>query len=205
MIHEYKTARSVCGFVEFGAWLGVIVSVILILVAIGTATKGGGYEFALAGLVPALIVLIFSFILVILVQMARATMDGSVAAQKSVIQAQKHHEEMLRSLKDAGGKSAGTPSASSPRSTNEKTTAVGSTNDKGNSSPEPTLASLPAAETLRHNGTSITVLNDEFRVFGIPHKSLEEAKAYIDGLDGQPRQENSGRREPTLAAPKGLA
>ena len=60
MIHEYKTGRSVCGFIEFCAWAGVIVSAIMILAALGTSTRGGGYQFALAGVVPALLLLIFS-------------------------------------------------------------------------------------------------------------------------------------------------
>ncbi|MEL7445489.1 MAG: hypothetical protein AAGK02_06715 [Pseudomonadota bacterium] len=99
MIHEYKTGRSVCGFVEFCAWTGVVIAAFTVLAALGTSTRGGGYTLALAGVVPALTLLIFSFILVVLTQMARATMDGSVAAQKNVIQSNKQHDEMMRALR----------------------------------------------------------------------------------------------------------
>lgn len=108
MIHEYKTGRSVCGFIEFCAWAGVVVSAIMILAALGTSTRGGGYQFALAGIVPALLLLIFSFVLVVMVQMARATMDGSVAAQKGVVQGNKQHDELLQALRSYAARASTT-------------------------------------------------------------------------------------------------
>lgn len=93
MIHDYKTARSVCGFVEFCAWAAVLVAALLALLAIGTASSSRGGSFALAGLVPAFSLALAAFIVIVMVQMARATMDGSVAAQENVIQSKSQHAE----------------------------------------------------------------------------------------------------------------
>ena len=194
MIHEYKTGRTVCGFAEFGAWLAVIISVLMILAALGTASKGGGYEFALAALLPAFIVLIVGFILIILTQMARASMDSSVAAQKNVIQTQKHHEEMMRAMRSYSDKSPAVPTSSpalSPESPEQAHEAPGDAVAK------PTVTDVPRAKDIRYNGKLITEFGGQYRVFGIPHDTLEAAKAYIDGLDGKPAEQLTASREPT--------
>lgn len=205
MIHEYKTARSICGFVEFIAWAGVVIAAILVIMAIGTASSARGGSFALVALLPALWLALGSFLIIIIVQMTRATMDGSVAAQKNVIQGQKQHEELMRSLKDLAGRPTGFSQSEPHRATQHKETSeTPDSKDRGQLAARiPTSENQPATETMRHNGMSITVMNGEYRVFGIPHKTLDEAKAYIDGLDDQSTGAGSDRREPTLAAPKG--
>ena len=194
MIHEYKTGRTVCGFAEFLAWLVVIVSVLMILGALGTASKGGGYELALAALLPALIVLIVGIILVVLIQIARAAMDSSVAAQKNVIQTRKHHEEMMRAMRSYSDKSPAVPTRSPALSPESPEQARESSEG---AAAKPSIGDLPAAQSLRYNGKTITHSRGQYRVFGIPHASLEAAKAYIDSLDGSSAEQVTARHEPT--------
>ena len=195
MIHEYRTGRSVCGFVEFGAWLGVIASVIMIITALATATRGGGYEFALAGLVPALLVLIFSFILVVLVQMARATMDGSVAAQKNVIQSNKQHEEMMRALRSYSSR-APAHNAFSPELKPSLADAVPYDGDRpsmtGFETPVDTYQDdlAPALKVtaigpdqLEYKGQTIHKDDGKFRVGELRFADLDRAKKHIERVE----------------------
>lgn len=99
MNHEYQTGRSVCGFVEFIAWIGVVVGGLLFITSIGTAFSSRDGILALLGVAPALTLLMIALLIVILVQMARAGMDGSVAAQKNFIQNEKQHAELLGVLR----------------------------------------------------------------------------------------------------------
>ena len=204
MIHEYRTGRSVCGFVEFCAWAGVVVAAIMVLAALGTSTRGGGYTFALAGVVPALTLLIFSFILVVLTQMARACMDGSVAAQKNVIQNQKHHEETIRALRSYASRSpSGDAQAAGPKPSLADAVAKGADEPVKTSTATAATTTAPKAPTVtEYKGHQIHHEGTKLRVEGVNFSTLESAKTHIDRLVGE--VPGTGRREPVLSAPKGL-
>lgn len=99
MIHEYKTGRSVCGFVEFIAWVGVIAAGIALLVALGTAFDGKEGVFALLAVLPAFSALLSCFLMIVIVQMARAAMDASVASQKMLVESREHHREVMTAMR----------------------------------------------------------------------------------------------------------
>jgi len=205
MIHEYKTGRSVCGFVEFCAWAGVVIAAIMVLAAFGASSRGGSYTLALAGVVPALTVLIFCFILVVLTQMARACMDGSVAAQKNVIEAKKHHDEMLRALRSYATRSPATEAAPQPSLAQaaqhvQKDQPVGR---PAHGAVTTTAVQKPGV--IEHSGHKIVPDGDRYRVHGIGFADLEKAKAHIDSIAVKPEPEPVERREPVVAIPKGLS
>jgi len=189
MIHEYQTGRSVCGFVEFCAWAGVIISGLLVLASFGTASRGGGYSFALAGVVPALSTLLFSFTLIVLTQMARAAMDGSVAAQKNVIQNQKQHEEMMRSFRQLTQQTAGLSDAAKQATQNP-------TAEENNAASEAVEATPSSLSSLANKQETITRRSDgklEYRgqefesegrklvLGGLRFETLDQIKRHIDG------------------------
>ena len=109
-MHEYKTARSVCGFVEFCAWAGVVVAVLIVLMAIA-ASSSRDSTIALVALVPAFSLALASFIVIVMVQMARASMDNSVTAQKQLMQSNTQHQEMLTAIRSLSGRASGVSSS----------------------------------------------------------------------------------------------
>ena len=102
MIHEYQAGRAVCGFVEFVAWIGVVVSGIAMLISLGTSFSIRGGSIALLAIIPTMTALFLCFFVIVTVQMARASMDGSVAAQISVRDSTKQHQEILAALRSYG-------------------------------------------------------------------------------------------------------
>lgn len=195
MIHEYKTGRSVCGFVEFCAWAGVVIAGIMILAAFGAASKDDGSILALAGVVPALTLLIFSFVLVILTQMARATMDGSVASQKAVIQSQKHHDEVLKALRSYATRGNHSDAAA-------QLSLVDTTTAKEKIQPVAQVGSAQSGH-IEYEGHQIHRVGTKLSVEGRNFSTIEGAKNHIDQLLG--KEPIKGRQEPILTAPKGLA
>lgn len=168
MIHDYKTARSICSFVEFCGWAGVVVSGFIALAAIGTASSMRGGSLALVGLVPALELAIACFIVIVVVQMARATMDGSVAAQKNVIQNQKQHEELLRTIMSYGTRNRH----------GDQNQGGASLLDAGTRRPSSNVSRR--RNSLEYKGQLIIEDDQSYRVHGISFATLDLAQRHID-------------------------
>lgn len=224
MIHEYKTGRSICGFIEFLSWVAIIIAAIALVVALTASSSSRGGALALAGLIPSAVVAFFGLICVLFVQMARAAMDGSVAAQKSVIQAQKHHEETLSAMRSyasrvASGDPAARPSlaeAAEAQADNasQPDEAVGEFSGRSKTT-HPNQS-----QVIRYNGHNIMHDGSRFRVHGIGFDDLEKARAHINSiavkvepakpaedpsrLEPAKRPEPTKRLEPVVTVPKGL-
>lgn len=61
------------------------------LITLGTSVSVRGGSIALVAIIPTITALFLCFFVIVMVQMARASMDGSVAAQISVRDSNKQH------------------------------------------------------------------------------------------------------------------
>ena len=187
-MHEYKTARSVCGFVEFCAWAGVVVAILIALMAIAAgSSRGGGV--ALVALVPAFSLALASFIVIVMVQMARASMDNSVTAQKQLMQSNTQHQEMLTAIRSLSGRASGVSSSDT----------LGTVAPDGN---PVTATSAEANSVEMYKGHKLVTENGQHRVHGRPFPSLEKARAHIDSI--AVNDAPTTPRELTVTRPPGL-
>ena len=215
MIHEYKTARSVCGFVEFCAWAGVIFCVIAILISIGTSASVRGGSLALVAVVPIFIGLMLCFFVIVNVQMARASMDGSVAAQITVRDSNKQHQEVLSALRSYGERASSRTSesyASGAPSTGWSDRGPGKPTKDPNR-PTPTgvpIAAAAYAETKKLNNTMVIEYRGD-EILETPSGSftrnrkfedIDDARLYLDRGGSKPAKAQTGLRS---ASPSTLA
>lgn len=219
MIHEYHTGRALCSFLEFLAWIALAVVVVLVVGNMVAASKGGiDALFAFWAAAPLLIGLVVCLLLILFIQLIRAGMDASVAAQKRVIQAEKHHEELLRSLKLLSSDPAALSELAFRAASAELETAREAPSADNAASKKPAMMSeYKDVEIIQEAPSRFVALGQTFR-------SIGDAEVYIDlarnrvgqsthldaGAAGRkvasPRhptdRSHSGRQEPTLSLPR---
>lgn len=208
MIHEYKTTRSICGFVEFLAWLGVGLCVISLLITFGTMVSVEDGVLAIIALGPTLLALLICLMVVIIVQSSRALLDNSVASQKAVIQSAKQHEELMRSFKTLVLHQTSLSERISRAGGGAGAAAVAS-----RAGAVTTAATGDGSGQLEYRGHVIQRDGNKLRVGDRRFAALDHAHAYLDELLGDgpsigvpaiPTAAPEERREPVLTRPAGL-
>ncbi len=204
-MHEYKTARSIFGFMEFCSWALVVVGVIVFLAGFagGRALAGAA---GMVGALPGLLMVFVGILSVMLVQIGRAAVDTAEMTGKllnnsteelAILKAQN-----ARSLAQSGGmaktvetppaavKSAppATPVPSSVRDEQPRERPVAPTPAREAVAPpatneriEPVFSTPASAERkLLHNGKTIRITDDGAFVGMLRFNDVEPAKVFID-------------------------
>lgn len=181
-MHEYKTARTIFGFMEFLSWAVVVIGVI----AAFALANAGGSRFggmmsggaAFGAAMPGIILAIFGLFGVMYVQTGRATVDTAEMTGKML----KNSNEELKLLKAEKRELAERLGSAEPSVAPAKT---GKTIEEATSAPEPTAASAKQEEpapphVTTYKGLSITQAGMGVSVNGQWFKSEDIAKEKID-------------------------
>ncbi|MEM0989684.1 MAG: hypothetical protein AAGK00_12435 [Pseudomonadota bacterium] len=175
------------------------------MASIATAVRGDEGIVALVVVAPSFGALLFCFFMVINVQMARATMDSSVASQTIVRDTRKQHEELMRSFRRLAASAAPASDGaigSDAAGTGETNTAPGLASAH---SARPTTAKTEDGG-LAYRGVAITQESPHrYVALGKAFSTLADAEVYIDfsARSEEPVAVNSGQS--TTSAPEALA
>lgn len=190
-MHEYRTARTIFGFMEFGSWCMVVGGAIMTLAGMaggGSLLGSGG---GLLGAIPGLIIIFFGIFGVMMVQIGRAAVDTAQMTGKLL----ENSNEELRILKARPAPSLA--AASLPESASPKIEQPKPVNDRSQSAfPEPKPAQRvepipvptkpapppepPKPKALEHLGRRIEPSGEGWRVGKVHFASVDEAKSMIE-------------------------
>lgn len=186
-MHEYRLARTLFGFAEFGGWATVISGVLIFIVGIGIggnmgSSLGGSTFGVYVGAFPGLIVTIVGLIMVLFVQIGRATVDTAQMTGKLLQNSNK--ELKILKAKDRGGVESLQPRKQmqswSPPTGREKSAAEQKDTMPAIGRVEPTISTDPNLNSLMHNGKSIRMAEDGAFVGMLHFEDVEGAKQFID-------------------------
>ena len=175
MIHEYKTGRAICGFVEFIAWIFLAIAVIVLLVSLGKIQSSSGVSAIFA--VQAISSILGCLLILLIVQMSRAAMDGSVASQTMVMESRRHHTEMISAVRQISAVSQSADGGQSYQSRTRDQSSEAAVSQ--NSHEVPSAVSTPFQ---KYNGFKIYVEGSGFRVGNQSMNSRDEAQEHIDEM-----------------------
>ncbi len=197
-MHEYRTARTIFGFMEFVSWALVIIGVIVFLAGMSGGASmsrgfGGSSLGALTGALPGIFLTIVGIMCVMLVQVGRATVDTAEMTGKLL----KNSNEELKLLKSQGAPGA---TDARPASAAKTGTSLESSADRG--APD---GSATKSDMSKHRGERISSVIDGMHG---DRKSLarrKEAMVPIDPMQSSPGSPVSpkplGERiEPTMSS-----
>lgn len=188
-MHEYKTARSIFGFIEFCAWSVVVIGVIATSAGMAGGSllgSGGG----IWGALPGLAVLFIGLVSVMMVQIGRATIDTAQMTGKLL-------ENSTESLRILQMQSAPASPATATNAAAAKPAQASAVHDRSRSSvPDPKPKQIaqpipapakpapppepPQPKAIEHLGKRIDPFENGWKVGGIHFETVDQAKAFID-------------------------
>lgn len=186
-MHEYRTARSIFGFMEFGAWACVVLGVITALVGMaggGRMLGGGG---GILAALPGLLIVFIGIFAVMMVQIGRATVDTAEMTGKLL----KNSNEELQILKSAD-RTVGFSGETPAQSLNRQSASFG---DLDVSSPSSEAAEEAQIDTdhlkevtpgiYEFKGRQLFASTKGIMVGNEAFATIEDAKQFISNDDGQ--------------------
>lgn len=195
-MQNYGTARSTFSLVEFVSWAAVIIGILIALMLAGAAGKSGFMgsargATAFIAAMPGMVLVFLGFLGVLFCQIGRATVDSAEYGQQMLKiardqlevskQALRQSNDMVASfasLKVAPEASAAAPTASFRRAFAEADNTENQPQKNGRAAiPE----AAPDLNTIVHGGQKIVKHEGLFWIEKTAFKSVDLAKAHIDG------------------------
>lgn len=175
---NYGAARGILGFSELVLWCGVGLGVIVAIVAGGAASSGFGASGILAA-IPGIAISVFCFVGVVVVQMAKATVDTADYSYQMLSVARDQLKVSKQTLTKASAPMSYSNQAVSIASARSEVAGVP---DNSMDQPEavPTHQS-PNRQSWEYRGKSIKRTAHGYLFNGHSFDSLELAKVHIDG------------------------
>lgn len=197
-MHEYRTARTIFGFMEFVSWALVVIGVIVFLAGMSGGASmsrsfGGSSLGALTGALPGIFLTIVGIMCVMLVQVGRATVDTAEMTGKLL----KNSNEELKLLKSQGARVApdARPAGAAKTGPSRDSPASHEASNLGETNPS----------VVKHRGQRIDVAVDGVFVGRERFASIDDAKVHIDRMPPAPGSpvapKSLGERiEPTMSS-----
>lgn len=186
-MHEYKTARSIFGFIEFCAWSVVVIGVVATLAGMAggnlIGSSGGVW-----GAIPGLAVVFIGLASVMMVQIGRATIDTAQMTGK-LLQNSNEELRLLKALPGDGNLQAGyatrDPAVSILESQSNSTPAASEPSqelEESNLQSERNILKkrVEISGSCTHNGYEITVAGEGFQISGTWFETVDQAIDYIE-------------------------
>lgn len=163
-MHEYRTARTIFGFVEFCIWSLTVVGAALAYAGLagGDIILSGGGVIAM---MPGLAMAFYGIVGVMLVQIGRASVDTAEMTGKLLA----NSESQLRLMQTQSGSGAGVSVAKPSLAKREHT-------------PRPIASEQPSTEITEYKGTTIERRGSIAFVGQHRFESIAAAKRHIDSI-----------------------
>lgn len=191
-MRSYETARSLFGFLEFLAWSGVVLGVLVAFMGADSMSNGpyGGSSGAtiMLAAMPGIAVAVFSLLNVAIVQGARATVDTAEYSQQMLKVARDQLEVSKQG--QAGKITAQSTFADAGQKAGRKKPKMAFSNqvqaaDQSNDLVEtPEMEPQPKLEDFVHKNMLVQAGSDKYFLAGKYFASKEEVKHHIDALYG---------------------
>lgn len=175
-MRSYEAARTLFSFLGFMAWLVIITGVLVALVGAGGGSRYGGAGAGLFAMVPGFSIATAGFIQLAFVQMGRATVDTAEYTQQMLKIARDQLEVSNQALKQGHDGAASFSTKSDTKQTEP---------EKGIDSKKVLITPNPKEEVskdIEYNGKLIVSFGSAYHCNGVPFKTIEEAKHYIDNF-----------------------
>lgn len=181
---NYGAARGILGFAELILWCGIGLGVIVAIVAAGAAARGFGSSGLLAA-VPGIFISVLCFLGVVIVQMAKATVDSADYSYQMLSVARDQLAVSKQGLSKASapqGYASGAPKGAAPEqskmSAGQQMLATQSRNEP---TPVPPRDTPLTKQDWDYRGLRINRTVHGYLVEGQTFETLELAKLHVDG------------------------
>ena len=182
-MRSYEAARGYFSFVEFAAWVAILVGV-LVALAGGSAVATSSFNTPITGMVlaalPGLALCGFGLFALVNVQSARANVDSAEYAQQSLKLSRDQFEvsKRLLTLTEARNNAAGYEKITEAEELSPVSYDTGETS-QSNSAATPGQPMLPS-EGRPYNGSVIHKEGEKYRVNHLLYATIADAMAAID-------------------------
>lgn len=186
-MRSYEAARTYFNIFGFIAWAVIIIGGIVALAGLGAGSQANFYGqrstgVALASALPGVGVMIFGFLLLVGVQVGRATVDSAEYAQQSLAIAREQLEISQRAERQRNGSAQGfadvKPAATSSGLRTPPASFSSDSAPQATASTQPTISADDSV--IEYRGKNIRAVEGGFKFGGTVFPDLDAAKAYVD-------------------------